>query len=519
MSPSSSPPLVLIVGAAGYIGSTVALFLKQAGYKVWGLDNLSTGHRFLFPGDRFFFGNAGQASLVRAICQEARPEAVFHFAAKSIVTESLAEPQRYWANNVEQTEVLLDTLLEQGVSAFLFSSTCAVFGHSGEVPLSEGDPLQPNTPYGETKVAVEKRLKRLADQGHLRAVVLRYFNAAGADSSGHTGEWHEPETHLIPNLLRAFTTQKPFLLYGQDYPTPDGSCIRDYVHVSDLAIAHCLALEYLKRRQEKAFFETFHLGSGTGYSVKTVLQTAQALFPNSPPLSLVPKPRRPGDSARLLANPARAAHVLGWKPQHTLSEMISSAWQWEKKRAHRKRPALFLDRDNTLNEDPGYLHHPDQVRLLPGVVEGLRQFQAAGYLLIVVSNQSGIARGFLSEDTLVAIHRRLKNLLEAEGIHLHDIRYCPHHPKQNCLCRKPQPTLLHQAAQDWNLDLSASLMAGDRLSDVQTGQAAGCALSCLIGPKVNADSSSGACPLSFPSLEAFSLAFFHKEIPCVSVSP
>jgi UDP-glucose-4-epimerase GalE len=313
---------VLVVGGAGYIGSHTARALQKHGHRVIIYDNLSTGHAFLAKGFELIVAEISDIPKLSAVLE--RVQAVMHFAAHASVGESVQNPRKYFHNNVETGLALLNTALDRGVRRLVFSSTCAVYGEPAKTPLTEDMPRQPVNPYGITKLCFEHALEAYDRAYGFRSARLRYFNAAGADESGEIGEVHDPETHLIPLALAAAARIGPALkIFGNDYPTPDGTCIRDYIHVNDLAEAHVLALEYLERNQMSL---TVNLGTGEGYSVKEVLAMADEVTGSR--VLAEDAPRRPGDPPILLADPSRAQQLLGWKPTRGLREMVSTAWKW-----------------------------------------------------------------------------------------------------------------------------------------------------------------------------------------------
>jgi UDP-glucose-4-epimerase GalE len=313
---------VLVVGGAGYIGSHAARVLRQHGYDVLIYDNLSTGHRLLAQGFELIEGDIGDA---RKLSQELRrSEAIMHFAAHAYVGESVANPRKYFRNNVESGLVLLNAALEAGIKKIVFSSTCAVYGIPTRIPIPEDTPRQPVNPYGVTKLFFENALEAYDRAYQMRFASLRYFNAAGADESGEIGERHDPETHLIPLALAAAAGKGPELeIFGTDYPTDDGTCVRDYIHVNDLAEAHVLALDYLSQKQQSL---VVNLGTGEGYSVKQIVTTVEKVTGRRVPHRL--GPRRAGDPPVLVADPRRAQEMLGWKPQRSLTDIVSTAWKW-----------------------------------------------------------------------------------------------------------------------------------------------------------------------------------------------
>jgi len=319
---------VLVCGGAGYIGSHMAKRLAARDVEVTVLDNLSTGHREAVRwGDLIEADLMDPQSLDSAFSGQ-RFDAVMHFCARSLVGESMAEPYTYYANNVTGTLNVLQAMHRQGVDKLVFSSTAAIFGMPVSETIDEEHPKAPINPYGASKLMVERILADAARAYGLKSVSLRYFNAAGASPDGDIGECHEPETHLIPNVLRAALGQGPGLkVFGNDYSTPDGTCIRDYVHVDDLAQAHLLAVDYM-RGHEGA--HAFNLGNGLGFSVTEVIRTAERITGREIPRET--KPRRPGDPPVLVASSARARTELGWKPRHSsLEGIIASAWAWHAK--------------------------------------------------------------------------------------------------------------------------------------------------------------------------------------------
>jgi UDP-glucose 4-epimerase len=323
-------PLILVVGGAGYIGSHMVLDLLRAGYPVVTLDNLSRGHRDLLPGGEFVEGDLGNSADLRRVFSDYPVRAVMHFAAHSQVGESVERPLMYYRNNVANTINLLEAMLEAGVGHFIFSSTAAVYGEPVRVPITEDHPLSPTNPYGATKLAVERLLADLGPASGLTWSVLRYFNAAGADASGTIGERHEPETHLIPLVLQVATGQRSGIrIFGDDYPTPDGTCLRDYVHVSDLTRAHLLALEALLAGGASS---TYNLGNSTGYSVRQVIDVARAVTGHPIPAEIAP--RRAGDPAVLVADSERIRAELGWRPAYEdLDAIVRTAWEWHQREA------------------------------------------------------------------------------------------------------------------------------------------------------------------------------------------
>lgn len=315
---------ILVCGGAGYVGSHAVFVLNQHGHKVTVLDNLSTGHR-----EAVRWGSLVEADLLRPeTIDEAFREpvdAVMHFCARSLVGESVADPYTYYQNNVSGTLNLLEAMRRHGTTRLVFSSTAAVFGNPVTPYIDEDHPTQPINPYGASKLMVEEILKHAANAYGLRSVSLRYFNAAGAAPEAGIGESHTPETHLIPNVLRAALGNGPALkVFGDDYPTLDGTCVRDYVHVLDLAEAHVKALDWM---ENNVGAHAFNLGNGAGFSVLEVIETARAIANRS--IGFEKAHRRPGDPAVLVASSVRARTHLHWVPQHeTLDSIIASAWRW-----------------------------------------------------------------------------------------------------------------------------------------------------------------------------------------------
>jgi UDP-arabinose 4-epimerase len=317
--------VVLVIGGAGYIGSHAARSLRRLGHTPLIYDNLSTGYPFLANGFELIKGDILDQSKLSMVLQ--RVDAIMHFAAHAYVGESVTNPRKYFHNNVEGGLSLLNAAVEVGVKKIVFSSTCAVYGEPSQVPIPENTVRQPVNPYGVSKLFFEQALEAYDRAYGLRFASLRYFNAAGADESGEIGELHEPETHLIPLALRAAAGTGPELqVFGSDYPTPDGTCIRDYVHVNDLAEAHVKALEHLQAGKDSF---AANLGTGRGHSVRDVIATVEEVTGNSVPVRL--GPRRPGDPPALVADPRRAESLLGWQAARTLRETISTAWNWIKR--------------------------------------------------------------------------------------------------------------------------------------------------------------------------------------------
>jgi UDP-glucose-4-epimerase GalE len=316
---------ILVLGGAGYIGSHAARALRRSGYEVVLYDNLSTGFRRLAQGFELVEGDIADETKLRPVL--ARVDAVMHFAAHAYVGESVENPRKYFRNNVLGALSLLNSTLDAGIRRFVFSSTCAVYGIPEQIPIAEQTPREPVNPYGASKLFFENALDSYGRAYGLRSVRLRYFNAAGADESGAIGELHDPETHLIPLVLAASTENGPELqIYGSDYPTPDGTCVRDYIHVNDLADAHVRALQHLEKGGDSL---AINLGAGRGHSVLEVIQAAENA--TGRPVRRTIGPRRPGDPPVLVADSAKAQRVLGWTAKRNLADIVSSAWAWMQK--------------------------------------------------------------------------------------------------------------------------------------------------------------------------------------------
>jgi len=321
-----SPRPLLITGGAGYIGSHTVKHLLAQGERIVVLDNLVFGHEdALPPGVTFVQGDMADAALIERVFSEHKPEAVLHFAAFAFVGESVTDPLKYYRNNLAAPLVLLEAMQRHDCKQFIFSSTCATYGNPVNVPMNESHPQEPVNPYGASKLMLERVLKDCGTAFGLRCVFLRYFNASGCDPEGAIGEDHNPETHLIPRILMAATGEiESITVFGTDYPTADGTCIRDYIHVVDLARAHALALDYLRKEGETT---AVNLGTGRGFSVKEILQTAEAVTGKPIPVSY--GPRRAGDPPELICDPAKAKAVLGWEAEFKdPKQHIESAWKW-----------------------------------------------------------------------------------------------------------------------------------------------------------------------------------------------
>ena len=320
--------MILIVGGAGYIGSHLNKEINKKGIETVIFDNLSYGHRDFVKWGTFEKGDLGNIEDIRAVFKKYPIEAVMHFAAFTYVGESVEDPQKYYQNNVKNTLNLLQVMLEENVKYFVFSSTCATYGNPVEIPITENHPQDPINPYGKGKLMVETVLKDYSDAYGLKYASLRYFNAAGADPEGEVGELHDPETHLIPLILDvAAGRREDIKIFGTDYDTPDGTCIRDYIHVTDLAEAHILALEYLQNGGESDFF---NLGNGNGFSVKEVIETAEEITGKN--IKAVEAERRAGDPPILVGSSTKAKETLNWNPKYDeLSKIIETAWNWHQK--------------------------------------------------------------------------------------------------------------------------------------------------------------------------------------------
>lgn len=319
---------VLVLGGAGYIGSHTVKALCDEGTDVVVVDNLVTGYeKAIDSRARFYKGDLKDRAFLDDLFSREKIDAVIHFAAFSLVGESVTNPLKYYDNNLCGTKVLLDSMVANGVDKIVFSSTAATYGEPERVPIMETDKTEPTNPYGETKLAMEKMFKWTAAAHGLRYVSLRYFNACGADENGMIGEAHNPESHLIPLILQVPNGKRDHVgIFGTDYPTPDGTCIRDYIHVTDLAQAHILAVKYLMNGGKS---DIFNLGNGVGFSVREVIETARKVTGH--PIPAEETPRRAGDPAQLIASSAKAKEILGWKPCHdSLEEIIASAWNWHK---------------------------------------------------------------------------------------------------------------------------------------------------------------------------------------------
>ncbi|MDY8094226.1 UDP-glucose 4-epimerase GalE [Paenibacillus polymyxa] len=322
---------ILVTGGAGYIGSHTVAELLNLGEEVVVLDNLQTGHKAALLGGKLYEGDLRDKELLSKLFSENSIDAVIHFAANSLVGESMQNPGKYYDNNVFGTLSLLEAMKDAGVRRIVFSSTAATYGEPEKVPIEEGDRTEPTNVYGETKLMMERMMSWFDKVLGIKYVSLRYFNAAGAHESGKIGEDHRPESHLIPLVLQTALKQRPHIaVFGEDYATPDGTCVRDYIHVSDLADAHVRAVNYLREGNDS---NVFNLGNGQGFSVKKVIETARKVTGLEIPV--VTEPRRAGDPAILVASSDKARSVLGWSPARTqLEDIISGAWGWHQSHPH-----------------------------------------------------------------------------------------------------------------------------------------------------------------------------------------
>ncbi len=315
---------ILVTGGAGYIGSHTRLFLERHGHSVVVVDNLSRGAKKNVPAGQLREVDIRDTNRIAEILRQEAIEAVIHFAAYIAVGESTQIPELYFSNNVAGSVSLFEAMVRAGVRHLVFSSTAAVYGTPRRVPITEDEPLAPISPYGETKVMTERTIQWLSRYRDFRAISLRYFNACGAEPEAGLGEEHEPETHLIPLILRAIKTGNPVTLFGDDYPTPDGTCIRDYIHVSDLAEAHVIAVEHLLRGGQT---DVFNVGTGSGHSVKQVVAAAERVTGKRVPRII--GPRREGDPASLIADSRKLQQMLGWKPVRSdLDRILADAWHF-----------------------------------------------------------------------------------------------------------------------------------------------------------------------------------------------
>lgn len=319
---------ILVLGGAGYIGSHTAYELVARGEDVVIVDNLETGYRAaVHPKARFYQGDIRNRSFIDGVFEKEKIDAVIHFAANSLVGESMVNPLKYYDNNLCGTKVLLESMVAHNIDKIVFSSTAATYGEPERIPILETDKTEPTNTYGETKLSMEKMFKWTEKAHGLHYVSLRYFNACGAHKSGEIGEAHNPESHLIPLILQVPNKQREAIsVFGDDYDTKDGTCVRDYIHVTDLAQAHILAVEYLMKGNDSSIF---NLGNGIGFTVQEVIEAARKV--TGDPINVVMSPRRAGDPAQLIASSEKARTILGWKPEHAdLEEIIETAWIWHK---------------------------------------------------------------------------------------------------------------------------------------------------------------------------------------------
>lgn len=319
---------VLVLGGAGYIGSHTVYELIDAGEDVVIVDNLQTGHMgAVHPKARFYKGDIRDKEFLDNLFKKEKIDSVIHFAANSLVGESMTDPLKYYDNNLYGTMVLLKSMVEHGIDKIVFSSTAATYGEPDSIPILETDKTEPTNTYGETKLSMEKMFKWVSQAHGVKFVALRYFNACGAHPSGEIGEFHTPETHLISLILQVPNGLREYIsIFGDDYDTKDGTCIRDYIHVTDLAQAHILAVKYLEKGNES---KIFNLGNGIGFTVNEVIEAARKVTGHPIPAKVTP--RRAGDPAKLIASSEKAKTILGWKPQHAeLEEIIKTAWKWHK---------------------------------------------------------------------------------------------------------------------------------------------------------------------------------------------
>lgn len=319
---------IIVLGGAGYIGSHTVYELIDCGEDVAVIDNLLTGHEeAVHPKARFYKGDIRDREFLDKVFKKEKPDALIHFAACSLVGESMEKPLKYYDNNLCGTKILLDSMVANGIDKIVFSSTAAAYGEPERIPILETDKTEPTNTYGETKLSMEKMFKWVGKAYGLRYVSLRYFNACGAHKSRKIGEDHNPESHLIPLILQVPNGKREFIsIYGDDYNTKDGTCVRDYIHVTDLAQAHILAVKYLQNGNES---DIFNLGNGVGFTVKEVIDCARKVTKHPVPARVTP--RRAGDPAQLIASSDKAKQILGWKAEHnSLEEIISTAWEWHK---------------------------------------------------------------------------------------------------------------------------------------------------------------------------------------------
>ncbi|MFI3227160.1 MAG: UDP-glucose 4-epimerase GalE [Clostridia bacterium] len=326
---------IMVAGGAGYIGSHMVALLLEKGYEVVVVDNLSTGHRDAVKGATLCEGDVRDRAFLERVFKQYKIDGIINFAAFSLVGESVTNPLKYYGNNVAGAQSMLEVMVRNGIDKIVFSSTAATYGEPEKQPIEETDATVPTNPYGETKLAIEKMLK-WCDKAHdIRHVVLRYFNAAGSNTEVGIGEDHNPESHLIPLVMKTALGQRASIgIFGEDYPTLDGTCVRDYIHVRDLAEAHLKALLYLG---DGGASDIFNLGSGDGYSVKEIIDSSRKITGQE--IKAVVEPRRAGDPSTLIASNKKAREILGWTPVRGLDEIISDAWSW-----HQNNPTGYDDK-------------------------------------------------------------------------------------------------------------------------------------------------------------------------------
>lgn len=348
VTPPQETPTILVAGGAGYIGSHTCKQLLRHGFQPLVLDNLSTGNRFALRFGLYCQADISDKEVVRALIRQHRPTAAILFAGHAYVGESTENPRKYYRNNISASLNFLDSLIEEGVKKIVFSSSCSIYGQQSGAPISEDSPKDPLSPYAETKWFFERILDWCGKADSLQHVNLRYFNAAGADPEGDLGEYHRPETHLIPLALAAADGGAPLRVFGTDYPTPDGTAIRDYIHVLDLAAAHVRAVQHLISEGSSV---SLNLGTGKGSSVREVIACVEKTTGNQ--VQVRYEPRRSGDAASLIADPRKAAEVLGWLPSYSsLENIIETAWRWHSKIRSEGESALLAQNAGALVSEP-----------------------------------------------------------------------------------------------------------------------------------------------------------------------
>ncbi|MEO8096344.1 MAG: UDP-glucose 4-epimerase GalE [Acidobacteriota bacterium] len=337
---SQDKPAVLIAGGAGYIGSHTAKLLRQNNFTPVILDNLCTGNRYSLRYGPFHEGSIADAALIRQLVEQYSLQGAILFAGHAYVGESTQQPRKYFRNNIIEAIEFLNNILDAGLKRIVFSSSCSIYGIQAKMPISEDSPKDPLSPYAETKLFFEKVLASYASAYGVRYAALRYFNASGDDPDGEIGEHHDPETHLIPLTVYAAMGRAPLKIFGDDYPTPDGTAVRDYIHVTDLADGHLRALNHLIKGGDNL---KLNLGTGNGYSVKQVIDAVERISGKKVPAQM--GPRREGDAPELVCDPRRAREILGWIPQHSsLDEIVQTAWRWHnelEKEAVQRPPAVY----------------------------------------------------------------------------------------------------------------------------------------------------------------------------------